>query len=200
MTRLGDAFAVLADHERLLARALDAERDARRINGMPAPRSTATELAAVVESIAMLLERAADSRPPAAAREPKPPAREPKPPAREDAPGAEERRLIALRDDVRLASGRGHGARGVLDHVDAELTDLLEARGIVPFEAAGGVVDERCHQVVAIRATSDPAADGLICETVRLGYRVGDRVWRAAEVVVYRFAVDGTSGPRPGVM
>lgn len=73
--------------------------------------------------------------------------------------------------------------RGI-ELVRERLLHVLSAEGVQPIDALGEMFDPHRH----IAAETVPAADGIapgtIVEEYRKGYQVGDRILRAAEVVV----------------
>ena len=82
---------------------------------------------------------------------------------------AAERPETALRDGVEL--------------IHRALLDVLRRRGVEPFEAEGQMFDPAWHEAVA-SVPADGRPDGQIVATLRRGYRLGDRLLRAAQVTV----------------
>ena len=70
-----------------------------------------------------------------------------------------------------------------------QLTDFLANQGVTEFGEPGEVFDPNLHEAVQLEF-SDTRADGQILTTLRRGYRLQDRVLRAANVVV-------SKGPAP---
>jgi molecular chaperone GrpE len=67
--------------------------------------------------------------------------------------------------------------------VRQQLTRLLEGRGLVEIEATpGATFDPHVHEALSQQPSEHP--EGAIAEVWQRGYRLGDRVVRAARVVV----------------
>lgn len=67
--------------------------------------------------------------------------------------------------------------------VQRQLQDFLREMGVQEVEAAGKPFDPNVHEAVAQEA-SDAAAEGVILRVTRRGFRLKDRLLRAASVVV----------------
>ncbi len=48
-----------------------------------------------------------------------------------------------------------------------------------------GLFDDARQEIIETRATDDPSLDEHVCQTIRPGYALGERVLRAQQVVVY---------------
>ena len=103
------------------------------------------------------------------------------------------RELLPVLDDVdrALATRREPGDGGAdsywrgLELIQRRALDVLRKRGVEPFETVGQDFDPAWHEAVA----SDPAAghrDGEITAELSRGYRIGQRLLRAAQVKVAR--------------
>jgi molecular chaperone GrpE (heat shock protein) len=99
------------------------------------------------------------------------------------------------RRDVSPETAEKVGA--VLVDTAADVALILERQGIEDFAP---MVDDQFQRgeskAVGTSPTTDPARDGLVAEVRKRGYRLGDRVLRFSEVVVWRFesaAEPGTS-------
>jgi molecular chaperone GrpE len=107
--------------------------------------------------------------------------------------------LLEAHDGLELAyraSGRERGAR------DPALADLregvrltlatLEKRisevGASRLEVLGLPYDPRTGEAIDLAAVADESQDGIVIEELRPGWRIGDRVLRAARVRVGRLA------------
>ncbi|MEU5696707.1 nucleotide exchange factor GrpE [Actinosynnema sp. NPDC020468] len=115
---------------------------------------------------------------------------------------AEAQRVLqpALRDLVKLADdwrarrttleGEADGAFARLcDEVVEDVVLVLERQGVDEFHAeVGAAFDRHEQQAVGTRPVEDPELDGRIAEVRRPGYRVGSKVVRFAQVVVFRAA------------
>jgi len=67
--------------------------------------------------------------------------------------------------------------------VRQQLVELLKRRGLEPIEAEpGGTFDPHIHEALSHQPSEHP--EGSISEVWQRGYRIGDRVVRAARVVV----------------
>lgn len=67
---------------------------------------------------------------------------------------------------------------------------VLEGFGLARFDAVDAVFDPRVHDATSI--VDAPGRDGIVVAQVEAGYRFGDRLLRAAKVVVGR----DVQGPR----
>lgn len=73
--------------------------------------------------------------------------------------------------------------------VNRQLQEFLRDSGVQEIEALGKTFDPNLHEAVAQEA-SDEVADGTIIRVTRRGYKLKDRLLRAASVIV-------SSGPAP---
>jgi molecular chaperone GrpE len=96
--------------------------------------------------------------------------------------------LLPVLDDFERAleaeappEARSHVAGFELIH--RQLVDLLRKRGVTPIEALGADFDPHLHQAVAYEE-SPGAREGEIIGELRKGYKLGDRLLRAAMVRV----------------
>ena len=87
----------------------------------------------------------------------------------------------ALNADTADASADSY-RRGV-ELIHKQILDLLTRRGVKPIETVGQPFDPNVHQSVASEAVPG-VPDGEIVEEFRRGYRLGDRLLRAAMVKV----------------
>ncbi|MGH3928005.1 MAG: nucleotide exchange factor GrpE, partial [Pseudonocardiaceae bacterium] len=77
----------------------------------------------------------------------------------------------------------------VLRDVTADVELILERQGVETFTPEEGTkFDRREARVVRSANTSDASLDGVVAEVLKPGYRIGDRVLRYGEVVVWAFA------------
>lgn len=67
--------------------------------------------------------------------------------------------------------------------VNRQLQDFLRDSGVQEIESQGKVFDPNLHEAVAQEA-SDSVAEGTILRVTRRGYKLKDRLLRAASVVV----------------
>lgn len=106
------------------------------------------------------------------------------------------RDLISLADTC-LRNGRAWGQRDVVTPDDVyrvlrEVADdvelILERQGVETFTPETGTnFDRREHRVVRSVDTSDALRNGVIAEILKPGYRIGNRILRYCEVVVWVF-------------
>lgn len=106
------------------------------------------------------------------------------------------RKLLPPLDSLERAmeAAEDHGADGAwvdgLRMVHTQFMAALETEGIVPIEALGQEFDPRLHEVVATMP-SDIVPQGSITAEVSRGYRLGDTVIRASQVVTSSGAPEG---------
>lgn len=95
--------------------------------------------------------------------------------------------LLDVVDDLERALEHSHDAgEGLSDGVELVLKSLLaalESHGVERFESVGHTFDPALHEAIAMVASSDQPA-GSVIEEHRAGYRLRDRLLRAAMVVV----------------
>lgn len=87
------------------------------------------------------------------------------------------------------------GASGadVLAATRAELLSLLSGYGVEPvYEEPGCRMDAKLMCPVRTKYTADPRLDLTVAESLRVGFRRGDRVLRPQSVVVFRWAPSST--------
>jgi molecular chaperone GrpE len=68
--------------------------------------------------------------------------------------------------------------------VRERLLQALAAEGIYPIPARGEPFDPHHHIAIEVIPATDEQATGTIVDEYRRGYQVGERILRAAEVVV----------------
>lgn len=85
--------------------------------------------------------------------------------------------------DRSIAAGCDDGVR----LVRAQLEGVLRGYGLERFSALGLRFDPREHEAMALREVDDRAADGVVVAEWDAGYRIDDRVLRAARVEVGRY-------------
>jgi len=86
---------------------------------------------------------------------------------------------------IAAAFAAAGGAAAAADAVERRLLALLEKDGVRPICAVGQPFDPQRHLAVAVVSRTDAPNGTVVGEELR-GYAVGDRVIRAAEVVVAR--------------
>ncbi len=102
--------------------------------------------------------------------------------------------LLETVDDLDLGLSHVQGvpeakplAQGVAMARDRFLS-ILERHGITKLVPAATAFDPSEAEAVRVDAVDSPEADGVVTETLKPGYRMGDRVLRAAQVAVGRYA------------
>jgi molecular chaperone GrpE len=70
---------------------------------------------------------------------------------------------------------------------EAELLKVFRQNGVEQFGAVGDAFDPNRHQAL-YEAPSDSAAPGMVVDVTKVGYAIGDRVLRPAEVGVSKAA------------
>lgn len=96
--------------------------------------------------------------------------------------------LLPIVDDLEraLAAAEDRADQSLRDGVvliHRGLLDLLRRRGVEPFDAVGQMFDPEWHEAVA-GEPADGRPDGEITRELRRGYRIGQRLLRAAQVTV----------------
>ncbi|MCX7819057.1 MAG: nucleotide exchange factor GrpE [Kiritimatiellae bacterium] len=79
--------------------------------------------------------------------------------------------------------GLSNGIRAGLEAVRAQFREVLKRWGVEEIEALGRPFDPHWHEAVAHEPTADVPPETVLRVT-RKGYRIGDRLLRAAQVVV----------------
>ena len=96
--------------------------------------------------------------------------------------GAVEKLLPAL-DDLDLARKHGDLDEGPMALIANKLESAFEALGVVRVGEVGEVFDTATHEAIAQLPNAD-ATESTVIDVVQVGYRVGDRLLRAAKVAV----------------
>lgn len=100
--------------------------------------------------------------------------------------------LLATVDDLDLALGHARDipqAEALAEGIDLarqHFLSALEKQGIERIEPVGEQFDPNLAEAVRVDSVDDPDQEGLVTETVRPGYRLGDHLIRAATVAVGR--------------
>ena len=98
-------------------------------------------------------------------------------------------RLVAIIDnfELGLAAAKEQGQQSPIYSgmvlVQKQLNDLLVENGLQPIEAEGKPFDPNLHEAIA-HEPSDEVPEGTVLRQVSRGYRIKDRLLRAAKVVV----------------
>jgi len=91
-----------------------------------------------------------------------------------------ERALASAPSDAATAVA---GYRAGVELIHRQLLDVLRRRGVTAIEALGADFDPHVHQAVS-QEVSAGHRDGEVIEELRRGYKLGDRLLRAAMVKV----------------
>ncbi len=97
--------------------------------------------------------------------------------------------LLPLVDDLERALAApadtpdGDSFRAGVVLIHRQMLELLRKRDVTPIEAVGEPFDPNVHQAVA-QEPSDEHPEGAVSNELRRGYRLGDRLLRAAMVIV----------------
>ncbi len=102
--------------------------------------------------------------------------------------------LLESMDDLDLALEHVNGvpeaeplAKGV-EMARKRFLGILERNGVQQLSPEGSLFDPNEAEAVRVDETGSPDDDGKVTETLRPGYRLGERVIRAARVAVGRFS------------
>lgn len=85
--------------------------------------------------------------------------------------------------DVAAETPDGESYRKGVELIHRQLLELLRKRHVTPIETVGEPFDPNLHEAVT-QEPSDEHAEGTVVREFRRGYRLGDRLLRAAVVVV----------------
>jgi len=96
--------------------------------------------------------------------------------------------LLPVVDDLERALEAPVGSdaevyRKGVELIHRQMAELLRKRGVTPIDTVGTDFDPRVHQAVA-HDSSPGHRDGEVIEEFRRGYKLGDRLLRAAMVKV----------------
>ncbi|HVK82742.1 MAG TPA: nucleotide exchange factor GrpE [Kofleriaceae bacterium] len=72
--------------------------------------------------------------------------------------------------------------------IHRQLERVLEGYGLVRFDAVGAAFDPQLHDAMTMIAVGDPGQDRMVVAQHEPGYMFGDRLLRAAKVVVGKHA------------
>ena len=92
-------------------------------------------------------------------------------------------RLLPILDNFDLAFAHGEGGSGI-NLAYKELVETLRSAGLEEVPAEGQVFDPQVHDAVETRG--EGAAQPVVAQVYRRGYRFGERLLRPAMVVVER--------------
>ncbi len=89
--------------------------------------------------------------------------------------------------DRSIAAGEGSPDEALLEGVKLvrdQFEKVLASYGVERLDSVGRRFDPNEHEAVAVIAVDDHRADGIVVDEWQPGYRLGDRVLRAAKVRV----------------
>ena len=102
-------------------------------------------------------------------------------------------RLLEVMDDLqRVADTACDGTTTEALHQGVELvarklTKTLADAGMEPVNPVDQRFDPNLHEALFMTLTGDPAQDEVVSEVVLIGYRIGERLLRPAQVGVFRY-------------
>ncbi len=97
-------------------------------------------------------------------------------------------------DRAIAAASRNGDAPAVLEGVRMlreQLEGVLRGYGLARFDAVGATFDPSVHEAVFMTAVDAPSRDQVVTDQLEAGYMFGDRLLRAAKVVVGRYSGAG---------
>jgi molecular chaperone GrpE len=98
--------------------------------------------------------------------------------------------LLEVLDNLQRSLGAAGDTRSLdallegLRLVESQFLARLGALGLERIPAVGQRFDPTVHDAVTLVPVTDPAQDGVVVSELQAGYRLGDRVLRAARVAV----------------
>lgn len=91
--------------------------------------------------------------------------------------------LMPVLDDLAAARQAGDLEEGPFAHIANRLETVLKQQGLSPVGEVGEAFDPNEHEAIMQQPSEEVAADHIAI-VVRSGYRYGDRLLRAAQVIV----------------
>lgn len=92
-------------------------------------------------------------------------------------------KLLPVLDDLDLARKHGDLEEGPMALIARKLEGAFESLDVVRVGEVGEVFDTATHEAIA-QLPSPDATESTVIDVVQVGYRVGDRLLRAAKVAV----------------
>ncbi len=92
--------------------------------------------------------------------------------------------MLPALDDLDLAEKHGDLAAGPLAMVAQKLRASFDQLGVVKLGAVGEPFDIDKHEAIA-QLPNPEVTEMVVADVVQSGYRVGDRMLRAAKVAVF---------------
>ena len=93
---------------------------------------------------------------------------------------------LALRHSDKTPNGVNAVIEGV-KYVLSQFKTILDNLGVKEIKTVGEKFDHHTMEAIEKKETDDKKKDGFVESEVMSGYRLGDKVIRAARVVVYEF-------------
>jgi len=93
-----------------------------------------------------------------------------------------------LKTALKHAGEAPNEARGVIDgvgYVIKQFADALRNYGVEEIRTEGNKFDHNSMEAMEKEATDDEAKDGIVARELTAGYKMGDKVIKAARVAVY---------------
>lgn len=111
--------------------------------------------------------------------------------------------LLQFGDEIERALGAAHGDEGPLAQgvrlIHEGLNRTLTSMGIERLALVGRPFDPNLAEVLDVQPVSEPARDGEVLSELAPGYRLGERLLRAARVRVARYMpAQPAAGPAAG--
>lgn len=105
------------------------------------------------------------------------------------------RSLLLLHDNMaateELLSGVPEAQQHV-SHLRQELLDILYVEDVEPIDASDKAYDRQRQEAIGTVPTDEPAKDGTIARTSKMGFMLADKVFRPQKVVIYRYSSPDT--------
>ncbi len=100
--------------------------------------------------------------------------------------------ILPVYDNLKLALAHANGNEGDsivegVKHVLNQFKSVLNNLGVEEIKTIGEKFDHHTMEAVEKKETDDKKKDGIVESEVMAGYRLGDKVIRAARVVVYEY-------------
>ena len=74
-----------------------------------------------------------------------------------------------------------------IEHIYAQLNGIFEEYGVKPIGEVGEIFDPNIHQSIDVVETDKKELEHTVANVIQKGYKLGERVMRAARVNVFEF-------------
>jgi molecular chaperone GrpE len=74
-----------------------------------------------------------------------------------------------------------------IEHIHSQMSSVFEEFGVKPVGISGESFDHNIHQSIEMIETDKKEDDHKVSEVIQKGYKLGDRIIRAARVNVYEY-------------